>query len=134
MEQPIHPESPELTQFREDFTAALTDTVDFLGCDEDEFFLPVRPADLGMPDERGYEELTGDERMIISDVVSQTLGCDEMQPAAERYRIHSDERDEDIEVQILHTNRSEEGIFLHKHIYPDGSIMFVLAPRNARLL
>lgn len=55
MEQPIPPESPELTQFREDYTAAFTDNVDFLGIDGEPYFLTLRPAELGMEDERGWE-------------------------------------------------------------------------------
>ncbi len=125
-------ESPETVEFRVNFTAALQDTVDFLGLDEEPYFLPIRPGDLGMDDTRGYEELTANERMIMVAVAYETLGCDEMQPPARIYTVLSDEGDE-VEVQVLHTNRSDTGLFLHKVLYSDGGSMFVLAPLDATM-
>jgi len=133
MEQPIPPESPELAKFREDYTAALTDTVEFLGVDEDPYFLTLRPADLGMEDSRGYEELTGDELMVIMDVVIRTLDCDLTQPPSRQYTVLS-ETDEEIEVQVFETNRSANSMFLHSFFYPDGTKMLVLAPQDATML
>lgn len=132
MEQPPFPESPELAKFREEFTAALTDTVDFLGVDDDQYFLPLRPDDLGIDDPRGYEELSSDEQTVIRDVAYKELECDEMQPSARVYSVYSEDGEE-IEVRVLHTNRSETGVYLHKFMYPDGSSMFVLAHRDATI-
>lgn len=132
MEQPIIPESPELTQFREDYTSAFVDTVDFLGIDGEPYFLTLRPADLGMEDERGYEELSVDERLVILDVATQTLDCDFTQHPTRSYTVRS-ETDEEIEVQIFETNRSEIGMFLHKILYADGSTTLVLAPYDATI-
>ncbi len=133
MEQPSLPESPELAMFRAEFTAALTDTVDFLGLDDEPYFLPLRPEDLGVEDPRGFEELSDDERMIIRDVTYNTLGCDDLQPPARIYTVHSEDGEE-IQVQVLHTNRSDTGVFLHRFIYSDGSSMFVLAPQDATII
>ncbi len=134
MEHDQHPEfNPDLEEFRERFNTALVDILDFISLDQDSYYLPLRPHDIGIEDDpRGFEELTREEKDSIAQIAHEVLGVDEAKHIYRTYTASGPEKEDGsrelLEIFVYQTVRAEEGIYLHTIRYENGEELYVLAP------
>lgn len=134
MEPQIEGEINSLTEFEQSFTTAFTDSVDFLGADEEGFFVVLQPGSFDMADTRTVQDLTPYELSIIQKVAFEQFEIDEMGEPFKTYEtegpLDKEGHQTVIQVRIFETNRQDIGVFLHEVRYGDGSVIYGLAPQD----
>lgn len=124
------PSAQEIENLRERFLEEFEFVFNVLSPDADGF--AICPFGILLDDERTSEELHPLEREAIYKVAFEVMEIKEENMEEFLHRAYqsseSDEVDQnDIEVRVYRTSRSDEGVFLHEFHHTDGIVRYLLS-------
>lgn len=125
-------EQKETEEFRVNFRAGVDDLVDLIesmpGLD-----LALDPLTMGF-DERGWEELTSDEKRAAEEIINQKFqfGLDgQLRRKIREYKTFpSDRATVPGEIRVLVYETEYENIFLHEFLFVDGEKRWKIGPNK----
>jgi hypothetical protein len=130
--EPISNITPEeLANFKEHFTTALEESLDFFTGDD---FLVLHPLNLTEDDPRSMDELSREEQSALAQMLSEHLEVDlnNVESVIDSYEFEGPLKDDQtrsiVKVSVIATNREE--IFIHKAMYENGDILYIAGPKD----
>lgn len=124
--------NPEITEFKDRFSAGLQDALDFFPGDD---FLILQPLNLNIEDDaRSVDELSTEEQSALNEIIIETLEIDfeNQESIVKSYEfegpIQEDDTPSTVKVSVYTTNK--ENLFLHKVTYDNGAIVYAVGPED----